>query len=1387
MNLGRRAEAGDDGLCSRGLLPANSPWLPSHVQVGALGARGLRGKGGLPAGDAFALLQLGRQKVRTAVSTDRSGCPRWDAPPWALELPSAPGTQSELQPQNQSQSQEEQGNDALLLRVTVLQRALVGMDRFLGAAALPLGGLLRTAGREPHTQWYKLHSKPGKKEKERGEIELSLQFARHSLTASMFDLSAKEKPRSPFGKLKDKMKGRHKYDLESASAVVPSSYGALEDEVLGLEGGRKGPRLPKAGFFFKSKLRRSSLTRSNTSLGSDSTISSAGSLAGSAGNEAFAPSPARHGSLSIDRSVRDFLPSPKLTHKRAFSDEASQVALLPESKSVQSLKPSGKEPISRSSLCINGSHIYCEEPLPKPSFLSSPPAPAVPQKPPDEGPRGPDPELPAWSSARGQKGPPKDPPRFIPSPPILAAQEEDKLSVKTIALNKQRGRAKKEEALRAEGRPVQMAAPLVFSSDVVRVRPQERAPKTEQEEEEEKKKARTGFFRRRSSSKDSGMGHAGVSAESAELPASPGPAGGQERGRSSSASGWFGRQDPKDKRPSSHPGLLAAATEPPPCHPEDCGPSPFGPDPQRPASAAPSSEWDDSFFDAFATSRLKPDIAGTESPIAPLRADSPNTNASQVHEKGDPFPKAPDLLDFGPEERRPDTDRSGDATLTRDLEAPPKWTVEEETRREIGEGLAGIRGTEWTETPEGISSGDPSQGLGSGFESQWVTPAASGRHSAMVSLSRDGAEDDAPSKGPENSFESHWATPAAPDFPSSATILPGVELPVGVSEPAVESFSTLGSIQAPNVGMQETNDVEREEEEGTPIPETQATAHVVLSAGDDVEEEREDGEERECRWAETPPPKPPRRFTPLSLQEEAGEAMWGQTERGENEAALCEEAKPLRPPSDEERPPTETILLSPKAIIGAGANVRAIGRLQLAPEPSGVSETPQDVVLGGAKAEQFRTCLLALSADESRLSEETEDAGCLEERDGEWARSSTGMTKATESPELARVGSLPSTELPYPRETSGQRSRTLSASAFFWSALEEQRVPPSQDHRSQTPPDGQGFPIEEETREEPSAVGPNEWGHVGAIPIPANGSANKSEFSSIWSDDHVLDFKRANFWQVERGERSPEVGTPGNPFSPRPPLPSPQNNPFVERAPDVLPDPTAILPLSHQGGPLFSAVAPEEGPALTPSPMSPNLEPLAFSTPFLQGGLDPGVPSSIGGPTATQIPLAISQPSTEPSAPSVLPGETWREEEGDDKMVPLQQKSSPHPVKPISSTSGAVVSKEEKLQPAVKGNPVRSSSADREKLHPSSSKEAVLPVLQLGKTEAEKDPSSDPAAQYYHLTHEELVHLLRKREAELRKEKAHVRELENYIDRLLVRIMEQSPTLLQISLRDPAK
>lgn len=85
----------------------------------------------------------------------------------------------------------------------------------------------------------------------------------------MFDLSIKDKPKTPFGKLKDKMKIKKRFDMESSSAIVPSNVGRLDSD----EEEEKKPK-SKAAAFFKGHLRKSSLTKSNTSLGSDSTISS---------------------------------------------------------------------------------------------------------------------------------------------------------------------------------------------------------------------------------------------------------------------------------------------------------------------------------------------------------------------------------------------------------------------------------------------------------------------------------------------------------------------------------------------------------------------------------------------------------------------------------------------------------------------------------------------------------------------------------------------------------------------------------------------------------------------------------------------------------------------------------------------------------------------------------------------------------------------------------------------------------------------------------------------------------------------------------------------------------------------------------------------------------
>ncbi|XP_041094383.1 rab11 family-interacting protein 5-like isoform X3 [Polyodon spathula] len=231
-------------------------------------------------------------------------------------------------------------------------------------------------------RWYTLHSKSGKKEKERGEIQVTVQFTRNNLTASMFDLSMKDKPRSTFSKLKDKMKGK-RGEGESASAIVPSRIGALSERGVrsASEGGgeqeneehEEGKRSKVRGFFKKPKLRKSSDSRSNTSLASGSSVSSSpgGSLSPTAGISVVVSDLSNSPSVSsnlTDSPVHTSQPSPKLlTHKRAFSDEASQVIAMPQHREVEKLKAKDN-PLSQSSLCINGSHVYAVD-TPAPSTL----------------------------------------------------------------------------------------------------------------------------------------------------------------------------------------------------------------------------------------------------------------------------------------------------------------------------------------------------------------------------------------------------------------------------------------------------------------------------------------------------------------------------------------------------------------------------------------------------------------------------------------------------------------------------------------------------------------------------------------------------------------------------------------------------------------------------------------------------------------------------------------------------------------------------------------------------------------------------------------------------------------------------------------------------------
>lgn len=183
------------------------------------------------------------------------------------------------------------------------------------------------------SRWYQLKSKTGKKEKERGDIQVTVQFTRDNLTASMYDLVMKDKSMSTFGKLKERMRGKRRSSEEdSSSAILPGGYGSLcrmrqrlpsegggEEDYEDDEGG-EARRSKMRTFFLRGKLRKSSDTRSSTSLGSESSESSSrgGSLSPTAGISVvvsdLSNSPSNSSNLTTDNSPGEIRPPPLLHH-----------------------------------------------------------------------------------------------------------------------------------------------------------------------------------------------------------------------------------------------------------------------------------------------------------------------------------------------------------------------------------------------------------------------------------------------------------------------------------------------------------------------------------------------------------------------------------------------------------------------------------------------------------------------------------------------------------------------------------------------------------------------------------------------------------------------------------------------------------------------------------------------------------------------------------------------------------------------------------------------------------------------------------------------------------------------------------------------------------------
>ncbi|XP_062376258.1 rab11 family-interacting protein 2 [Sardina pilchardus] len=183
-------------------------WFPTQVQVTVVRAADLQPKGKNRTNDVYTIIQLGKEKYSTSVA-EKTLHPVWREEA-SFELPG-------LLIEDTTEFQ---------LCLLVMHRSLVGLDKFLGQKTINLSEFCDNKEKSK-TVWYTLDSKPGKKCKERGRIQVSIQFTRNNKTSSMFELSVQSKPRSPFFKLKDKMKGciQHSGNFSNSSSIVLPSSG----------------------------------------------------------------------------------------------------------------------------------------------------------------------------------------------------------------------------------------------------------------------------------------------------------------------------------------------------------------------------------------------------------------------------------------------------------------------------------------------------------------------------------------------------------------------------------------------------------------------------------------------------------------------------------------------------------------------------------------------------------------------------------------------------------------------------------------------------------------------------------------------------------------------------------------------------------------------------------------------------------------------------------------------------------------------------------------------------------------------------------------------------------------------------------------------------------
>ncbi|KAM4050411.1 rab11 family-interacting protein 5 isoform 1-T3 [Anomaloglossus baeobatrachus] len=1368
-------------------------WFPTHVQVTILQAKGLRAKGKHGTSDAYTLIQVGREKYSTSVVEKTPGSPEWKEE-CSFEL--CPGAM-------------ERGENCEL-QLMVMHRALIGMDQFLGQVNIPLQSVYQE-GRSQRNQWYKLHSKLGKKEKERGELQVSIQFTRNSLTASMFDLSIKDKPKTPFGKLKDKLKVKKLSQMESSSAIVPSNIGRLDSD----DEDEKKPK-NKAAAFFKGRLRKSSLTRSNTSLGSDSTVSStSGTIPTNAGISIVLPDvvkkPAsRNSSVSTEPTVKDHEASPRMTHKRAFSDEVGQLKLFPEPKAVQNLKPKGS-PISKSSVCINGSHVYTEVPAPKPTPLekSSPVASKsfqnIVRKAEEvtEVMRGPSQPSEKPESFEGHKPPPQPKPTNNP--------------------------------VRVETKPVQVTTPMVFTENVSKNKSLEVKAKDE--------KPKISLYQ---GTEKNDPPNKSLSEPKPNV---------EERAKVGS---WFGAKDEKEAqlKPSFPSGSIATseAAERGSSLVEEHSPLTSNEDlnlysnqgecdnfqvpggrPEWRLTQSSTSEasvvsgWEEQ-FDALASSRLQPTSSHYQQSPEPE-----DYNISDFEKYSPPSP-----LDNRETDGLFITPQGVDEWLNLQLNNTNLDTCWPEILNIDAKKSIELSPLSTRVLPNFPPPHDPSAGFtGLKYFGNLSTDTSKDKNT-FIHAPRNV---DSPVLDP---CENRLAT-VQPFVLMEHNLVGGGDVtrqdspiqtedsismvPIGVS--ALEVVESGIDVHKTQVSKESKEQVSTE-----PNPERIPHKVVLNEKAKEIIKEQAIS----TNVGSAAPPKPPRLALSSSFEQiETEDYNYQQTSHEFTTRKQME--------NPEEHMQEQNMWVSKQMV----SPVTCCPVIELRSPVLGAftedtQSTTEDLLtnlreenndLGAfngehlldanevTATEQFRTCPSTVSLD-TDLSSPHDGSDKLE-------LINHGPSKP---PNITLMGNKPSHEnlifqkpMPLSNIQKGSRSQLSSLSKkgdqsdiLFWSALEEQK--PSHVIDLDTKPNlpnhkcvsggnvsnlnsDQRLELDQNKNEGELALQrlesvtslPNDLqdlrleSHAKPLRNDSHHGYSISQQSS-WSTDIIVDFKKEDFWRTDSNPLDQNcvqnLPSPGNPFSPADGTPFfSQKNPFIiEHSPSnqssssSLQEETSFKDLHAQSALRHfpSAVPPNDVKA----PYLHGSQPLAFSTPSLPTAPNP-TPSNFPSPimllttpgatitinthtaTLSELHSSVAGGVTTTASP-LLPLET---QIADNQFVPLN--TSPHPVKPISATladrsperkrpaiSTALTTGLEMLKSVTSGQNTTLKKQDLERL-----KDLGLP---------------DQAAKYYHLTHDELIQMLLQREADLSRRESRVRELEDYIDKLLVRIMDQAPTLLQAPL-----